>query len=98
MSAVNRGGLRREQLERFNRTQGDARTANPPVVDARKLAAKALDVGDIVDKVSIYERSGVTVQMTLSFMRCNHQCRIYCKHWMCLNCQILGLSGSPYRI
>lgn len=64
MSAANRGGgLRREQLERLNRTQGDARSVRPPVaapVDARKLAAKALDVGDIVEKVrrKIVERGG----------------------------------------
>jgi hypothetical protein len=60
MSAGNRGGLRREQLERFNRTQGDARAAHPPSMDARKVAAKALNTGDIVDKVrkKIVERGG----------------------------------------
>lgn len=52
-----RGGLRKEQLDRFNKTQGDARQAP---ADPRKLAAKALDVGDIVDKVrkKIVERGG----------------------------------------
>jgi hypothetical protein len=59
MTAGSRGGLRKEQLERFNKTQGDARGGNP-VVDARKLAAKALDAGDIVEKVrrKIVERGG----------------------------------------
>ena len=50
------GGLRKEQLDRFNKTQGAA----PAVADARKLAAKALDAGDIVAKVrqKIVERGG----------------------------------------
>lgn len=54
-----RGGLRKEQLDRFNQSQNDLRAATP-VTDARKLAARALDVGDIVEKVrrKIVERGG----------------------------------------
>lgn len=56
----NGGGLRREQLERFNKTQNDVRQASHNTVDPRRLAAKALDAGDIVDKVrkKIVERGG----------------------------------------
>ena len=53
------GGLRREQLEQFNRSQNAARGATP-VADARKVAAKALNANDIVEKVrrKIVERGG----------------------------------------
>lgn len=58
-SARGDGGLRKEQLDRFNRAQGAARGVTP-VADARQLAARALDVGDIVEKVrrKIVERGG----------------------------------------
>jgi hypothetical protein len=66
---VVRPGLRKEQLDRFNKTQNDAgrpRSASAAArpgaaaVDARQIAAKALNTGDIVDKVrrKIVERGG----------------------------------------
>lgn len=58
-SARGDGGLRKEQLDRFNKSQNNGRGVTP-AADARKLAARALDVGDIVEKVrrKIVERGG----------------------------------------
>ena len=51
------GGLRREQLEQANRNNPSSK--NKPV-DARAVAAKAMDVGDVIQKVrqKIIERGG----------------------------------------